>query len=244
MRLLLIGATGSPFFEHCKQEMLNFLGPSKSVGFVSAANLFDEENYFRAVKERLAPAVSRELVHVRWNSDWRDALNRIDAILVAGGNTYALLKRLYQSGMLDILRERVLNGLPYIGSSAGANVAGANILTTNDWNVVGLTKFESLGLVQFNINPHYAERAASDAPHSETRDLRILEYHQIWHNQVVAIEESAVLRVVDARISNVGKGRAKVFTRSDTNSDTKRWVEAGEDLILENSGHRAALYAS
>jgi len=162
MRLLLISATGSPSFEHCKQEMLDFLGPSKSVGFVSAAKLFDEEAYFRAIDERLlgtAPAISRELVHIRWNSDWRDALDRIDAILVGGGNTYVLLKRLSESGLLDVLRERVRKGLPYIGASAGSNVAGPNILTTNDWNVVGLTRFKSLDLVPFNINPHYVERS-------------------------------------------------------------------------------------
>jgi len=167
MRLLLISATGSPYFEHCKQEMHNFLGPVKSVGFVSAAKFIDEEVYFRAVDERLtgtAAAISRELVHIHWNSDWRDALDRIDAILVGGGNTYVLLKRLYESGLLDALRERVRNGLPYIGASAGSNVAGPNILTTNDWNVVGLTNFQSLDLVPFNINPHYVERAASDAP--------------------------------------------------------------------------------
>lgn len=228
MRLLLISATGYPYFEHCKQEMLDFLGPSKSVGFVSAANLLDEEGYFRAVDERLigtAPAISRKLVHIRLNSDWRDALNRIDAILVGGGNTYVLLERLYQSGLLDVLREKVLNGLPYIGASAGSNVAGPNILTTNDWNVVGLTRFESLDLVPFNINPHYVERAASDAPHSETRDVRIGEFHQFWDYEVVAIEETAVLRV-DTRVSNVGKGRAKLFRKGKKS----RLFEAGEDL--------------
>ena len=120
--------------------------------------------------------------------------------MVPGGNTYALLNRLAQSGLLAALREQVRDGLPYVGSSAGANIAGPNILTTNDWNVVGSTHFNSLGLVPFNINPHYVERASSDAPHSETRDLRIREYHQIWSNPVVAVEETAVLRVVDTRV--------------------------------------------
>ncbi len=234
MKLLLISATGSPSFEHCRQEMIGFLGRSKRLGFVSAANLFDEEDYFRAIKERLIgtdPPVSRELVHIRWNSNWRDELNKIDAILIGGGNTYALLERLYQSGLLDVLRERVRNGLPYVGSSAGANVAGPNILTTNDWNVVGMTQFESLDLVRFNINPHYVERSASDAAHSETRDLRIREYHQVRKNPVVAVEESAVLRVVDTRVSVVGKGGVKVFTPGDK----QRWFEAGEDLTFEDS---------
>jgi dipeptidase E len=229
MRLLLISATGSPYFEHCRKAMLDFLGPVKRVGLVSAANLFDEEVYFRAPYERLietAPPISRELIHIRWDSNWRDALNRIDAILIAGGNTYALLKRLSESGLLEVLRERIRDGLPYIGSSAGSNVVGPNILTTNDWNVVALTHFESLGLVPFNINPHYIERAASDAPHSETRDFRIEEYHRVWDNPVVALEERVVLKVIDTTVSIIGKGNAKVFVKGDK----PRWFEAGEDL--------------
>jgi dipeptidase E len=229
MKLLLISATGFPYFEHCKPEIVDFLGGSKSVGFVSAATLFDEEEYFRAIDNRLigtAPPISQELVHIRWDADWRDAFKRIDAILIGGGNTYALLKRLYQSGLLEVLRERIRDGLPYIGSSAGSNVAGPNILTSNDWNVVGLTHFNSLGLVPFNINPHYTKQPASDASHSETRDFRIHEYHQVWNNPVVALEENAVLKVIGTKVSIVGKGKAKGFAKGDEPS----WFEAGEDL--------------
>jgi dipeptidase E len=232
MKLLLMGATGSPYFEHCRQEMLKFLGTSKTAGLVSAANLFDEEGYFRAMNERLtgtALPVFRELIHIRWNSDWRAALKKVDALVIPGGNTYALLKRLYQSDLLNALRQRIREGTPYIGSSAGANIAGPNILTTNDWNVVGLTRFESLCCVPFNINPHYVERSASDAPHSETRDLRIREYLQMWSNAVVAIEETAMLKIVDTRVSTVGKGGVKVFT-SSTGS---RRFEVGEELVLD-----------
>ena len=229
MRLLLISATGLPYFEHCKREIVDFLGGSERVGFVSAATLFDEEEYFRLIEERLiesASAISRELIHIRWDSDWRKALETVDAILIGGGNTYALLKRLHQSGLLEVLRKRIRSGLPYIGSSAGSNVAGLNILTTNDWNVVGLSHFTSLGLVPFNINPHYIERAPSDAPHSETRDFRIQEFHQVWKTPVVAIEERAILKVIDTKISVVGAGRAKVFLKGDK----PRWFEAGKDL--------------
>ena len=82
-----------------------------------------------------------------------------------------------------------------MGSSAGSNVAGPNILTTNDWNVVGLTAFEALGLVPFNVNPHYLETDPAMAPGSETRDMRIAEYHVVRDNPVVGIEEGAMVRV-------------------------------------------------
>ena len=93
------------------------------------------------------------------------------------------------------MRARVQAGLPYIGASAGSNVAGPNILTTNDWNVVGLGTFEALGLVPFNVNPHYKDTDPAMAPGSETRDMRIAEYLLVRDNPVVGIEEGAMLRV-------------------------------------------------
>jgi dipeptidase E len=229
MRLLLIGATGSPYYEHCKHEVRDFLRSSNTVGLVSAANLFDEEQYFRAMDERLTEsgiATAQRLVHIRWNSRWKDALDRADAVVVPGGNTYALLQRLAQSGLLDALQDRVRGGLPYVGSSAGANLAGPNILTTNDWNVVGLGQFQAMGLVPFNINPHYVERSATDAPNSESRDFRIREYHQIRRNPVIGIEETAILNVSGGQVQVTGRGRVKLFTQQGL----QRWFTPGEKL--------------
>jgi len=240
MKLLLIGATGSPYYEHCKQEIVKFLNSSKRVGIITAANLGDEEVYFRGIEERLTrhePRIPGELTHVRWDSKSLETLDGLDAVIIPGGNTYALLKRLGESGLLDALREEIRGGLLYIGSSAGANLAGPNILTTNDWNIVGLTHFESLNLVPFNINPHYVERSVSDAPHSETRGLRIREYHQFWNNPVVGIEERAVLQVVDSEVSVIGKDRVKLFL-----PDSKqRWFYVDEELMLHDSDERLAI---
>ena len=205
--------------------------PSGRAGLISAANFFDEELYFRTMNEQLTGGslpIARELVHIRWSSNWRDALNKVETIIIPGGNTYVLLKRLRQSGLLDALRERIREELPYIGSSAGANLAGPNILTTNDWNVVGVTEFDALGMVIFNINPHYVQRSASDAQHSETRELRIREYHQVWSNPVVGIEETAVVEVVGTRASVVGTGRVKVFARGGES----RWFERGRESSI------------
>lgn len=231
MRLLLIGATGSPFYEHCEHEIREFIGGAARIGILPAANLFDEKAYFQGLWERLAAMFSPKLqdaVHVQWNSNWRDALNRIDALIVPGGNTYALLQRLQRSELLGVLRDRVRAGLPYIGSSAGANIVGPNILTTNDWNIVEQRDFTSLGLVPCNINPHYVERGAADAQHSETRDLRIREYHHFKNNLVLGLEETGVLKVVDSQPTLI-KGRAKVFLPGSP----PRWLEAGQELVWQ-----------
>jgi dipeptidase E len=215
MKLLLVSATGSPYFEHCKEELQTFLKSTKNVGFVSAANLFDEVEYYNLMRERLTSSrMVRNLVHLRCDPEGLDTIKRIDSVIVGGGNTYALLKRMKESGMLQRLEKSVLGGMRYVGSSAGANVSGPNILTTNDWNVVSLTDFRSFGFVPFNINPHYAGQGASDAPHSETRDQRIREFHQVWSNPVVAVEETTVLKIEDKRISIRGSGTAKVFLRN------------------------------
>jgi dipeptidase E len=239
MRLLLIGATGSPYYEHCEQEIRDFLGPSVRIGIVPAANVFDEDAYFRGIEKRFKgtdPLVSDKLVHVSWMSNWREALNRVDALVIPGGNTYVLLKRLTQSGLLQALRDKISGGLPYIGSSAGANIVGPNILTTNDWNVVGLDDFAGLELVPFNINPHYVERGAFDAPNSETRDSRIREYHQFRDNPVVAIEETGVIKVVDS-VPILMKGRAKIFMPDSQ----QYWMEKGKTLQWKEILHDASL---
>ena len=151
-------------------------------------------------------------------------LEGADALFAGGGNTYALLKRLREAGLLEPIRARVRADLPYIGSSAGSNVAGPNILTTNDWNVVGLAAFDALGLVPFNINPHYLETDPAMAPGSETRDERIREYHVVWNHPVVGIEEGTLLRVEDGVAAVLGRGRVKAFARGRE----ARWYRAGE----------------
>ena len=149
------------------------------------------------------------------------------AIFVSGGNTYALLSRLRRAHALSMLRKGIaLAGMPYIGTSAGANIAGPNVLATNDWNVVGANRFDALGLVPFTINPHYQEADLAMAPHSETRDQRIGEYLAVNANAVVGIEEQTALRVEGRRVTVAGTGRVKLFERGEP----PRWFGPGEVL--------------
>ena len=229
VRVLLISNSGRPFLQHCRGAIAVFLGAARRVGFVTAANLDDEEGYCELARAALGPEPTGLTVeHLRWDRDFQSTLARAEAIFVGGGNTYALLRRLRESGLLDAIGERARAGLPYIGSSAGANVAGPNILTTNDWNVVGLTAFGGLGLVPFNINPHYKETDPVMAPGSETRDERIAEYLFARDNPVVGIEEGTLVRVEEGVATVLGTGRVKVFVRRRA----PRWFAAGEQLAF------------
>jgi len=233
MRVLLISNSGRPFLEHARPHIADFLGGAlKRLAFVTAASLTDEVAYYQRAQAALAPlppdGIGVSVVHLRWDAEPLATLATADAVFVGGGNTYALLKRLREGQLLEPIRARVHAGMPYIGSSAGANIAGPRILTTNDWNVVALDAFDALGLVPFNINPHYLETDPTMAPGSETRDDRIFEYQVVWDNAVVGIEEGTLVRVEDDAVTVQGRGRVKVFARGKT----PRWFTDGERVLI------------
>jgi dipeptidase E len=233
MRILLISNSGRPFLEHARPQIADFLGRGvKRLAFVTAASLDDERAYYERAQAALAApppdGIGVDVLHLRWDAEPLATLAQAEALFVGGGNTYALLKRLRQAQLLAPIRARVQAGMPYIGSSAGSNVAGPTILTTNDWNVVALDSFEALGLVPFNINPHYLETDPVMAPGSETRDDRIREYHVVRDNPVVGIEEGTMVRLEGDVITVRGRGRVKLFTRGTA----PRWFGSGEVLPL------------
>jgi len=225
LRALLISNSGAPFLEHCRGAITEFLGVRRRVAFVTAASLGDAAAYHARAREAL-PAL--EVLHLRWDVEPLETLEAAEALFVGGGNTYALLKRLRAGRLLEPIGAKLLEGMPYVGSSAGSNIAGPNILTTNDWNVVALDRFDALGVVPFNINPHYLETDPALAPGSETREMRIAEYHAVHANPVVGIEEGTLLRVVGAAATVAGRGRVKLFERGQA----PRWFAADEQLPL------------
>jgi dipeptidase E len=224
--------SGGPLGPQGRAGLSEFLGAARRVAFITAATLFDERAYFERVSAALSPAppegAGLELLHLRWNEQPLDTLRKAEALFMGGGNTYALLQRLRHAGLLEPIRGRVRAGMPYAGASAGANVAGPNILTTNDWNVVALDRFEALGLVPFNINPHYRETDPAMAPSSETRDDRIREYHAVNGNPVVGLEEGAWIIDGDGIVTVHGAARVKVFRRGAE----PVWQQPGDVLRL------------
>jgi dipeptidase E len=224
--------SGGPLGPVGRAGIAAFLDGRKRVAFVTAANLHDEDAYFERVRASLTPpppeGAGLEPIHLRWNDRPLDTLGRVDALFMGGGNTYALLARLEESRLLAPIRERVEAGMAYVGASAGSNVAGPNILTTNDWNVVALRRFDALGLVPFNINPHYKETDPVMAPFSETRDDRIREYHTVNANAVVGLEEGSWVIAEDGAVRVEGAARVKLFRRGHD----PMWYQLGDRLLL------------
>ena len=220
--------SGGPLGAAGRAALPAFLGELSRVALVTAASLGDETAYFERVRAMLGPpppeGAGLEVIHLRWNDRPVETLAAAQALFMGGGNTYALLMRLKSSGLLEAIAARVAAGMPYMGASAGSNVAGPNILTTNDWNVVALDRFDALGLVPFNINPHYKETDPAMAPFSETRDDRIREYHAVNANPVLGLEEGSWLIVEDGAVTVQGTARVKVFRRGEESV----WYQPGD----------------
>ena len=225
MRLLLISNSGHPFLAHCREAIADFLGSVRTVGYITAARLDDEGAVYAKARDALQD-IGITVQHLRLDAGFGARLAALPAVFIGGGNTYALLSRLRRARALPLLRRCVLEGMPYIGTSAGSNIAGPNILATNDWNVVGATRFDALGLVPFTINPHFRETDPVMAPHSETRDQRIVEYLVVNANPVAGIEEETALRIEGRRVAVAGSGRVKLFQRGRP----PRWFDPGATL--------------
>jgi len=140
-----------------------------------------------------------------------DGLNWADGFFTGGGNTFVLLNELYQNNLIEPLREAVLSGKPYMGTSAGSNITGMTISTTNDMPIIQPPSFKALGLVPFNINPHFLDPNPNSTHMGETRETRIMEYHEYNDLRVVGLREGSALKVEGDQISLWGDLSARIF---------------------------------
>ena len=229
MRLLLLSTGGRPFLRHARKELMEFLAGCRRIGFVTAASFNDEVAFFQRAKTFFR-TIGITAEHVRWQSPPR-SFRHLDAIFVGGGNTYLLLQRLRSSGLLRDIRRIVRAGVPYIGASAGSNVAGPKIVTTNDWNVYEVRNFRAFGFVPWGINPHYPASPRAEkgrAKFSETRDERIAEFHGVHQNPVIGVEEAAIIWVEGSVATVRGTGRVRWFEAGMK----PQWLKPGKRLPL------------
>jgi dipeptidase E len=178
MKLLLLSNSTTPqgFLSHALPWLNGFIDAAKGrVLFVPFAGVsISWEDYCTKVSEVFEP-MGLELVGIQNLNPAETDLNSFDAIAVGGGNTFQLLKEMQERNWMHKIKEAVINGLPFVGWSAGSNVACPFIYTTNDMPIVQPVSFEALGLFPYQINPHYTEESL---PHhkGETRLQRITEF--------------------------------------------------------------------
>ena len=212
-RLLLISSSnvhGYGFLDHAEPELLRALAGRRSVAFVPFA-MHDHDAYTLMIHERLA-RMGVEVTQVRDAAD----VERAAAIFIGGGNTFRLLKTMYERELIDPIRRRVCDSdVPYIGSSAGTNVACPTIRTTNDMPIVQPPSFAALGLVRYQINPHYLDADPESTHKGETREERIFQFHEENETSVIGLREGSMLRVENDETTLAGLLPARIFRRGE-----------------------------
>jgi len=213
-RLLLVSTSqtyGTGYLDHCAPEVVELFGGVKRVLFVPFA-LYNRDAYATKARVRFEE-MGYGLDSVHEADDPRRAVEAAEAVFIGGGNTFRLLETLYRLEMIDPIRRRVEAGAPYMGTSAGSNVAGATIKTTNDMPIVEPPSFDALALVPFQINPHYVDPEPGSTHMGETRETRIREFLEENDQTVVGLREGAMLRIEGPLAVLRGGRGARIFRR-------------------------------
>jgi dipeptidase E len=202
---------GEGYLDHAMGAILDFFGPARRLVFVPFA-LKDQAAYTLKARTRL----EREgftITGLSADAQGHADLEAAEGVFVGGGNTFRLLDQLQRSGLLEALRTRVLAGLPYMGASAGTNITAPTIRTTNDMPIVQPRDFDALGVIPFQINPHYLDADPGSAHMGETRETRLREYLEENARPVLGLREGAWLRRAGAHLQLGGRNGARLFRR-------------------------------
>jgi dipeptidase E len=213
-RLLLLSNStqhGRGYLDHAFEELLSVLDGARRVLFVPFA-LHDRAGYTARFRERMA-AAGIEVDELAADATGARRIESAEAVFVGGGNTFRLLKTLHEAGLVTPLSARARAGMPYLGASAGINVAAPTIRTTNDMPIVEPPSFDALGLVPFQINPHYLDPDPGSTHMGETREQRLAEFLEDNDRVVVGLREGGWIRVEGDRGWLGGSKGARIFRR-------------------------------
>lgn len=229
MNLLLISNStnaGEEYLKYPIAEIAKTLKDVTEVVFIPyAAVTFSYDEYEAKVQARFNEiGIKVKSIHHALNK--RNFMRNAQAIVIGGGNTFALLKRMQEEDLLDMIHRRVKAGVPYVGWSAGSNVTCPTICTTNDMPIVQPNSFRAIGLVSFQINPHYLD-ANPEGHAGETREQRILEYLEANRSRyVVGLREGCMLRIDDNGIELIGSRPMRIFKKGMKTYE----VQPGDDI--------------
>ncbi len=202
---------GRGFLEHAREEIASVMGGRRRILFLPFAGK-DHDAYTRRMQEAMAPlGIDVEGAHRQ--QDLPAAVRAAEAIFVGGGNTFRLVRALRDLGALDPIRTQVSQGTPYLGASAGSNVACPTIRTTNDMPIVEPGSFAAIGLIPFQINPHYVDPQPGSTHMGETREERLLQFLEENDVPVLGLREGSWLRVTGERAVLGGAAGARLFLR-------------------------------
>ncbi|MEM0518514.1 dipeptidase PepE [Aequorivita flava] len=215
-RQLIIASTstvfGGEYLDYLTEEMAQLFKDTDEIIFIPYARpggISHDEYTDRAAK--IFKKINKKLVGLHTFKNPIEALKTAKGVFTGGGNTFVLVSSLYRLQLMQPLREAIFNGLPYLGTSAGSNICGLSMQTTNDMPIVYPPSFKTLGVIPFNLNPHYLDPNPDSKHMGETRETRIAEFHTQSTVPVVGLREGSWLRVINNKIILKGKFKARIF---------------------------------
>ena len=219
MKNLLVASTSTIFGGH----FLEYLLPQLKVHFKTIETLLfipyarpggiSYESYTNNVAEALKD-FSFLVKGIHEFDDPKKAIERAEAIFVGGGNTFVLVDQLHRQDLINPLRKTLENGIPYLGTSAGSNIVGLNVKTTNDMPIVHPESLDALGLIPFDINPHYLDPDPASKHKGETRETRIKEFHSCNDTTVIGLREGSWIAVKGEQMILKGTLNARIFKKN------------------------------
>lgn len=222
MKLLVVSTStifGQPYLNYIRHEIKDFFRGKKRILFVPYARpsgiSYDD---YTAKASEVFESLGFEMRGAHLFETPIEAANWTEGFFTGGGNTFLLLKMMYETGLFEALNTCVHGGVPYMGTSAGCNLAGLTIGTTNDMPIVHPPSLQAFGWLPFNLNPHYIDPLPDSTHMGETRETRIAEFHCFNQQPVLGLREGSWLRVEHGRIELKGP-------------HTARWFEKGKEAI-------------
>lgn len=232
MNLLLISNStnaGEAYLKYPIEKIKEFLEGINEIIFIPfAAVTFSYDQYEAKVQDRFNEIgiKVRSIHHCSSPLETLETIAKAEAICVGGGNTFALTKKMQELGLVEAIAQRVQQGAKYVGWSAGSNVTCPTLCTTNDMPIVEPASFKLMGLIPFQINPHYLD-ANPEGHAGETREQRILEYIAANKDRYVAgLRESCMIKYADGEIELIGPKPMRIFKYGEP----IREVYAGDDI--------------
>ncbi len=216
MKKIILASTstvyGGDFLAYLLPQLKVFFKDIKTLTFIPFARPsgITYDDYTEKARQAFAK-IGISVIGIHQTDNYIETIKNAEAIFTGGGNTFELLNQLYKNNLIEPLRAKILSGMPYLGTSAGSNICGQNIKTTNDMPVVYPPTFEALGVVPFNINPHYLDADPKSKHMGETRETRIKEYLIYNDTPVVGLREGSWLEINGNQINLCGEHSARVF---------------------------------
>jgi dipeptidase E len=233
MKNIIIASTstlhGGDYLDYLLPELQTFFSNVKELLFIPYARPsgISHDDYTKKVSE----AFDKINILVKGIHEFEnpvEAIENAEGIFTGGGNTFLLVSQLYKNNVIDALEKVVKNGTPYLGTSAGSNICGLTMNTTNDMPIVYPPSFRTLGFVSFNINPHYLDPIEGSTHMGETRETRINEFHHFNPQPVVGLREGSWLEVKGNSILLKGTLTARIFKRNEKPIEVEPETELNE----------------